>query len=344
MAKVKVSISDIAKSLNISKTTVSFIINGRAKENRISDELVRKVQEKVDELGYKPNHFAKSLRTGKTKIIGLMVEDISNPFFGIIARKIEEKAYKNGYKIVYCSTDNDQERARNFLQMFLTLGVDGCIIAPTINLESDLENMVKSGVEVVLFDRKFDNVLADTVMIDNQLGVYQAVKHLKEQGRQKIGFVGLVLSEEPKEERIKGYKRAVADFGLESLLFTFSFHHDTQVYVERIKEIIQANPQLDALIFGTNYLGISGLEAVNSLNLSIPDQMALVSFDEHDLFRIHKPGITIIAQPMEEIAQFSIELLLDRLENKDNNRKPKVEKVLDTLLIARGSSSGTKAS
>src|SRR5690606_28769055 len=121
MQKLKPSINDLAKKLKISKTTVSFILNGKAKEKRISDTLVEKVKKEALKSGYQPNQFAKGLRTGRTNIIGLMVEDISNPFFASIAKNIEDKVYLNGYKIIYCSTENDKNRGREFLNMFLTL-------------------------------------------------------------------------------------------------------------------------------------------------------------------------------------------------------------------------------
>src|ERR1700712_5634997 len=133
--KKKLSINDIAAQLKISKTTVSFILNGRAKEKRISDELVQIVLKQVEKVGYKPSSLAKSLRTGKSKTIGLMVEDISNPFFAGIARLIEDRAYKNGYKILYCSVDSNVEKTRELISTFRDRHVDGYIIAAPEGIE-----------------------------------------------------------------------------------------------------------------------------------------------------------------------------------------------------------------
>src|SRR5690606_16704683 len=109
---------DIARALGVSTTTVSFVLNGKAKEKRLSEALTKRVMDYVEEVGYKPNELAKSLRTGKTKIIGLIIEDISNPFFSNIARLIEEKAYSRGYRIIYCSTENDSRKALDFIGLF----------------------------------------------------------------------------------------------------------------------------------------------------------------------------------------------------------------------------------
>lgn len=330
--------SDLAKKLNVSTTTVSFILNGKAKEKRISDRLVEKVMEEVSRLGYHRNQFARSLRTGRTNIIGLMVEDISNPFYASIAKLIEEKVYQNGYKIVYCSTENDVARGREFLEMFSTLGVDGCIIAPTQGMEADIRKMAEKGENVVLFDRKFTNDLTDTVMVDNQGGMYQAVEHLIYRGRKNIGLVALALDKPEKEDRIIGFRQAIQDHGLESHVFPLPFKVRYRDYVEDIREIIARNPELDAMVFGTNYLGIAGLEAIIQLGLKIPDDIAMVSFDDHDLFRIHKPGITVVAQPIEEIAQKVINTLLIQLQSPAIVQRKAETITLSTSLIVRESS------
>ncbi|UZR97331.1 LacI family DNA-binding transcriptional regulator [Chondrinema litorale] len=339
MAKTKISINDIATKLNISKTTVSFILNGKAKEKRISDKLVAKVLKKVEELGYQPNQFAKGLRTGRTNILGLMVEDISNPFFASIAKEIEEKAYQNKYKIVYCSTENDKERAKEFLTMFSTLGVDGCIISPTMGMEEHIKKMVDTGMNVILFDRKFENTSNNVVKVNNIEGVYSAVTHLVDRGYKQIALVALTLDSPEKEERIIGYKNAVTDYGLDAHIFPLPFKNDYLDYVEDIMKILEKNKNLDSIIFSTNYLGISGLEAINNLGLKIPDDLAIISFDDHDLFRIHKPNITVVSQPIKQLSHTAMDMLLERLQcnNKDKEESEHKTVTLCTNLIVRES-------
>ena len=337
MAKTKVSINDIATKLNISKTTVSFILNGKAKEKRISDKLVKKVLNKVEELGYQPNQLAKGLRTGKTNIIGLMVENISNPFYASIAKEIEDKAYQNNYKIIYCSTENDKNRAREFLTMFTTLGVDGCIIAPTMGIEDDIRNLVEIGMDVVLFDRKFQNMSTDVVMINNEEGMYNAVEHLFKHDYRNIALIALALDKPEKEDRIVGFKKAMNNHGLEPHVFPLPFKSNFQDYVKDIREILEKEKGFDAIVFGTNYLGISGLEAINDLGLKIPDDLAIVSFDDHDLFRIHKPDITVVAQPIEEIAQTVINTLLKRLQGDEKEKANEIFTLSTNLIVRRSS-------
>ena len=338
MAGNNPSINDLAKKLNISKTTVSFVLNGKAKEKRISDSLVEKVLFEASSIGYQPNQSAQSLRTGRTNILGLMVEDISNLFYASIAKLIEEKVYQNGYKIVYCSTENDLMRAKEFLTMFSTLNVDGCIIAPTRGLENDIEKMVEKGSNIVLFDRTFGNSLTDAVMVDNIGGMYNAVEHLICQGRRNIGLVALSLDKPEDEDRIIGYKQAIAHYGMVPCVYPLPFKVQYQEYVEAIRFFLSENPQLDAIVFGTNYLGIAGLEVINRMNIRIPQDLAMVVFDDHDLFRIYKPSITVVAQPIEEIAQTAIDTLLINLKTSAAEKQPVRTISLSTTLIVRDSS------
>jgi LacI family transcriptional regulator len=338
MQKRKPSINDLAEKLKISKTTISFILNGKAKEKRISDALVTRVEKEILKSGYQPNQFAQSLRTGKTNIIGLMVEDISNPFFASIAKMIEDKVYQHGYKIVYCSTENNLTRAREFLKMFSTLGVDGCLIVPTIGMEDDIAAMIEKGKNVVLIDRKFNNKSADAVLIDNRQSMYDAVEHLIGCGFKKIALIAMALTKPQKEERINGYLAAMKDHALSPQMHSLTFRVHYQEYVGEIFTILREHSDLDAVVFGTNYLGVAGLEAINKLKLKIPDDLAVISFDDNDLFRISKPSISVVAQPLEQIAQTAIDLLLEKMqEPASKNRKPKTI-TLPTSLILRESS------
>src|SRR5690606_23272582 len=207
--KKRILISDIAKALGISVTTVSFILNDKAKEKRISEALTKRVLDYVKKVGYKPNELAKSLRTGKTKILGLIIEDISNPFFGNIARLIESKVYEQGYRIIYCSTNNDVDKARELIQMFYDRQVDGFIITPSDGLEDTVKQLQQSNIPVVLFDRYFPSLETDYVGADNFQGAFDATSHLCQQGYKRIGFVSLYSDQTQMKERSDGYLKAM---------------------------------------------------------------------------------------------------------------------------------------
>lgn len=337
MAK-KLSIVDIANQLNISKTTVSFILNGRAQEKRISDEVVAKVLKLVKEVGYKPNSLAKSLRTGKSNTIGLMVEDISNPFFANIARLIEDKAYENGFKLTYCSTDNKTEKTRELIQMFKDRHVDGYIIAPPEGIEEDIAELMQEGLPVVLFDRYLTNISTDYVVVDNFFSTYNATKHLINQGGySNIGFVNFTSSQTQLQQRMQGYKMAITEHNMKSYVKEIVYVPDNASIIKEIAAFMKEHPFLDAVIFGTNHLGACGLHVINEMGLSVPDQMGVISFDDYEVFQLHSPAVTAIAQPIDKIANEIISIMVQKLVNPAAETKAHTV-MLPTELMIRGSS------
>lgn len=335
--KKKLSIVDIANALNVSKTTISFILNGRAQEKRISSELVERVMKYVTEVGYKPNSLAKSLRTGKSNTIGLMVEDISNPFFASIARLIEDRAYKNGYKIIYCSTDNDTHKTRELIDMFRDRHVDGYIMAPPEGIEEDIESLLKDGMPVVLFDRHLPKVDADFVEIDNLFSAYNATRHLIEQGFKRIAFVTFFSPQTQMVDRVKGYSEAIKSENLDATIKEIAFNHNDELIMEPLRDFLKANQNLDAILFGNNHIGICCLKIMKEFNIQIPGNIALVSFDDHDVFKLHTPPVSAIAQPVEEIADNVITVLLNKLNALSVQEKSK-SIILKTELMIRSSS------
>ena len=333
--KKKVSINDIAKQLGISITTVSFILNGRAKEKRISDKLVKTVLDLVEEVNYKPNTLARSLRTGKTNIIGLMVEDISDPFFGNVARLIEENAYKNGYKIIYCSTENNTEKTLDLIQMFRDRHVDGYIIVPPEGIEEEIKSLIASNKPVVLFDRYLPSVDTDYVVIDNKASAYNATEHLINNGYKNIGLITLDSLQPQMQDRLAGYEEAVKHHGLPNYVKEISYSDNGQV-IKQISTFLQRKKELDALLFSTNYLCVSGLKAIKTMGLRIPEDLAIVCFDEYELFEMYSPPITAISQPIEQISENVINLLLAKLNRTDHQEYQKI--TLPTSFIVRESS------
>ncbi|SOD15351.1 LacI family DNA-binding transcriptional regulator [Pedobacter xixiisoli] len=335
--KKKLSIVDLAKQLNISPTTISFILNGKAKEKRISDELVKRVLKQIEEVGYKPNSLAQSLRTGKTMIIGLMVEDIADPFFSSIARLIEEKAYKNGYKIIYCSTDNDSVKTKDLLSMFQDRHVDGYIISPPEGVEKEVNDLIDNGTPVILFDRYLPDTNADYVVVDNRTSTYEAVLHLINNGYKNIAFITLDSLQTQMQDRLQGYESALTQHNLPHHLKEISFNQDEEQIIRHIVSFLERKPNLDAVFFGTNYLCISGLKALKKLGKKIPEDLAVVCFDDDVVFELHSPSITAIAQPIEEMSEKLITILLGKLNKASKVKKIQTD-ILSPELIIRASS------
>jgi LacI family transcriptional regulator len=341
LKKTTYSLVDIAKQLNISTTTVSFILNGKAEEKRISKALTQKVLRFVEEINYKPNLLARSFRTGKTNTIGLMVEDISNSFFANLARLIEENAYKNGYKILYCSTGNDPGKARELMQMFSDRRIDGYIITPTDGIKNEIDQLVKAGVPVILFDRKYDGSAHDFVVLDNYQSSFDAVEHLVNHGFREIGFITINSLQSQMQQRLAGYEAAVEKFNLKPYIKELSFNLTEAAITDYIADFLQRKKNIDALVFATNYLGIGGIKAINRLKLNIPGDIGVISFDDHIAFDLHNPAISAITQPIELMAEQLINILLNKMVS---NNQAIHQIILPGLLIERQSSTKRKVS
>ncbi len=335
--KKKILIHDIAKHLDVSIATVSLVLNGKAKEKRISDGLAERVLKYVAEVGYKPNQLAKSLRTGKTHVIGLIVEDIANAFFAKIAGLIEKKALARGYRIIYCSTNNDVAQTRDLLAMFQERHVDGYALALPPGVEAEVRALVRSGKPVVLFDRLLPDVLADAVVVDGLTGMYEATRHLLAQGYAGIALVTLRSEQLQLLARRRGYARALHEHGLPELVQEVAFQQEPEQLVQCIQNFIQAHPLCDAMVFATNYLGGYGLEALARLGRRVPEHMGFISFDDSDLFRLYSPPITVVAQPMELMAESVINTLLAALEGSGAPGRVTQTQLAPQLLVRQSS-------
>lgn len=304
---------------------------------RISNALSEKVINLARELNYVPNQLAKSLRTGKSHLIGLIVEDISNPFFAGVARLIEEKADAKGYKIIYCSSNNDVKKTAELIKVFRERQVDGYIITPSPGIENDLQALQQHHLPLVLVDRYLPELNTNYVGVDNKEGTYHAICHLVDQGYQDIGFVTLNTKQPQMLERLAGYEKATREHSLKKWIKKVNYKNSHEQITKEIASYISSNEQLDAIFFATNYLGISGLEAIRTLRLRIPGDIAVISFDDHDLFRLYSPSITVVAQPVEQLSRKSIEVVLNDIEHEQERVKIK-KFILPTSLIVRESS------
>lgn len=332
----KISINDIARELKVSTTTVSFVLNGKAQEKRISEGLVKTILDYVALVGYKPSHLAKSLRTGKSNVIVMLVEDISDPFFSSIARLIEQKTYDSGYKIVFCSTENDTEKTRELIRVFTYRKVDGFIIAPSPGIESEIQSLVDQNIPFVLFDRFFPGLHCNSVVIDNYTGTYNAVHHLAKNGYNNIAFVTVQSAQTQMDQRLRGYYRALKDLNKKPVLQQIPYEFHLTAENEICNFLEQHINTIDAVIFATNYLGITGLEVLSKLKIKSHTDLGIVVFDDSKLFNLVSPSITAIAQPMEKIAEQIITILFKELAADKPIGKTSV--LLPTELIERKSS------
>lgn len=323
----KVSISDIARKAGVSVSTVSFVMNDKAVKMRISREVIEKVENVAREMGYRPNQLARGLRTGKTKTIGLIVENISNAFFATLAKSIEDEAKKYDYKVVYCSTDNDEEKARDLIAMLSQRQVDGYIITPTLNLADDIRRLQLENKPVVLIDRYFpQHEEIPAVLVDNYEGVSRGMEYLFDKGYRKIALVSIETEMAHMKDRLRAYSDVLSRHGLapeERLVRIVPYSSNHEAALNEVTELLStAGKEVDAVFFLTNYLGVLGIEVIKKLHIKIPEQLAVLCFDDNDIFRLYTPTISVIRQPIEAIGQKAMLSLVERLRHTPDEAFP----------------------
>jgi LacI family transcriptional regulator len=315
----KITIKDIATEAQVSISTVSFVINGKGEKMGISAAVIKKVQEVADKLNYRPSMIATSLRTGKTRSIGLIVEDISNQFFADLARVIEDEPKNIDYRVFYCSTGDDDERSEELIHSLLQANVDGFIITPTQNNEDSIEHLLKLKKPVVLVDRYFPGQRVSHVVMDNYEAAHSATKFLIKKGCQNIAVVNNTSEMVQMKLREDGYRDALKEAGIynESFVLHMDYHTNEETRIAGIVSFFKKNPAIDAVLFLANYMGLAGLQAFRGMGIRIPEDISVISFDDHDSFKLHTPTITVIAQPIEDIAIKSIQLLMSQMTDME---------------------------
>jgi LacI family transcriptional regulator len=327
MKKKRVSLSDIALSLGVSRSLVSLVLNGKDAEQGISAETQKRVIAKALELSYKPNHFARGLRLGKSFTIGLIVSDIANGFYSRIARNIEDLAEEHGYNLIICSTDEDIEREQRLIKLLRSKQVDGIIISSSQENPVEFNKHYAEGFPIVLIDRYFKGLEAPCVAVKNRDGSKQVAAHLLKQGYSNP----LVLAIDPAHvytirERCEGFVAEMKKHSIIPVVEHIPFE-DTFKSVERLVEKLLKKKQLPDSIFAlNNNLATACLLALRKFDINIPDQIGLVCFDDVPFFSFMHPSITSIAQPVDDISSSAFEMLMHMIkeESKITSSSPKL--------------------
>lgn len=304
-----VTIRDVAQRAGVSVATVSHVINGT---RRVAPETVARVHRAMEELGYHPNAIAQSLRKRTTYVVGILVSDITNPFFATLVRGAEDAALAAGYSVVVCNSDEDPQKENLYVRALWRRRIDGMLIAPTRDGTSPaLKELTSRGVPFVFVDRKAMDINAPAVLSDNVGGAYLVTRHLLERGHLRIGIVLGIPGATTTEERFLGYRQALEEAGIavqEELVAWGRY---------RVEGGRQAACQLLALpepptaIFSTNNLMSLGvLKELNRRGLKIPADVAIAGFDDLEWAELVQPPLTVAAQNPYEIGRRGFELLL----------------------------------
>jgi LacI family fructose operon transcriptional repressor len=324
------SIKDVAEAAGVSTATVSRVLSNGL---HVRPEVRERVKAAVERLDYRPNLVARSLRSQQSTTIGLIVSDIRNPFFTSLSRAVEDTMYEQGFSVLLCNTDEQPEKEAIYLNLMRDTSIAGVIISPTRRTVASFTDS-NNPFPVVVVDRSIPNVDVDAVLLDNVDAAYRLTTHLIEQGYRRIGALCSNMS--TGLERQTGYEKALREHGL-----ALRAEHVKYVppkmeagYAAALKMIDTAEPP-DALFTVNSLLAAGALQAIQERHLTIPDDIALVTFDETTWASLVQPAITLIAQPTYEIGQTAAELLLQRIADPGRSTR---QVILKGQLLVRGSS------
>jgi len=323
------SIKDVAKIAGVSTATVSRVL---ANQSRVKEDTRKLVLDAVEQLNYRPNLIARSLRVQKSAKIGLVVSDIRNPFFTAIGRAVEDAAYEQGYSVLMCNTDENPAKEEMYLNLLHDENVAGIIFSPTQQFSAGLKSY-RSNIPFVMIDRSVDSKDVDMVLLDNVAAAYELTTHLLENGYRKLaGLFGDASTTSP--ERRRGFQKALKDNGMSPVATHIIGPRINQGY-ETTMGMLAQEDKPDAIFTSNSMLTAGAFQAIRDSKLMVPKDIGLVGFDETTWGALVDPPITLIAQPTEEIGRTATELLFQRIS--EPTRSPKTV-ILKGTLITRGSS------
>jgi LacI family transcriptional regulator len=311
----KPSLKDIARELGVSTALVSYVLNGK-RLNRVSVELADRIRNKAAELNYQADLIARSMKTRKTMTLGLLLPDIANPFFGKLASAIQAEAGRRGYAVLMGSAGEDVTVFAEVLHRFMDRPIDGLILSPVAESIELVRPLQHAGIPVVLVDRFFPEMSLSAVSVDHYRAAFQAVSHLIDQGCKRIGMLSYESALFLIHERERGFRDALAARGLQfhaGQLQRIRYHAMQDTIGPAMDRLLvdEDGNAPDGLFFVANLAATAGIRHLNRRRIRIPDQMAVISFDENEASALFYAPISFMRQPIADIAAESVRLILD---------------------------------
>jgi len=313
---VRITLKDVAEVAGVHTSTVSRVLRG-TEDVRIPQETKDKIFDAAKKLNYQPDHTARSLRMQKSSTIGLIVPDISNPFFARIARSIEMNSFEKGYTLIVCNTDENQDKEIRFMNELLGRRIDGLIIAPVQDSLEHIKMLKDKKFPFVLIDRYFDKMEANAVLSNNEASAHEAVSYLVKQGHKRIALIKGRNSIYTIRKRVEGYQKAVKDLGIDDdpqLIVGDGFSIEDG-YESALKVLNTSNPPTALLISG-NLVTVGVLKAIIEKDLDIPDDISVIAYADNVFSPYLITPLTTISHPMQEIGNRAFDLLLEHITSK----------------------------
>jgi LacI family transcriptional regulator len=330
------TIRDVARRAGVAPITVSRVINN---SGYVSQNTRTRVEAAIDELGYVPNMLGPSLRFKQTMTLAVVLTDITNPFWTTVTRGVEDIAQANGYSTILCNTDESEEKQSQYLHMLLRRRIDGILLVPASSSPKPIQLIKKQGIPVVLLDRVVPDVTVDLVRADSETGAYNLTRYLCSLGHKRIVMLGGPKDVSTAIDRVNGFRRALADSGLEvrdSQILWGDFTQESGYQLA--KQALKMTPLPTAILAANNFIAIGAMWAFHDASLTVPDDIALAAIDDVPPEFTIKPFFTVAKQPAREMGQQAARLLLERVKGETD--RPCQQIILPTEMIIRTSSGG----
>ncbi|WP_288460907.1 LacI family DNA-binding transcriptional regulator [uncultured Chryseobacterium sp.] len=315
----RASIKDIARIAEVSVATVSYVLN-KKEGSRISEATKTRILDVAKSINYTPNKIAKSLKMNKTKLIGLIVADISNDFYSNIARNIEDEAMKLGYTLLIGSCDENPEKFKKLTELFSEQQVDGMIIAPVVDSDEAINKLIQEEYPIVTIDRYLKNVSLPGVMINNSEISEHICDHLVKKDFDEIIYVGYDTELPHLLDRQDGFDKRIGESDISAKRILIGIHNITEEVHQKMQENLDLSKKT-AIYFSSNKLGIAGLRYLIDHNISVPEQVSLVAFDETEAYYLFPTEVSFVQQPLYDMAKESVKLLDNQINNYTTNGK-----------------------
>lgn len=329
-----VSLAEVAAEAGVSARTVARVMNDRAK---VAAATAERVEEIAARLGYKGNELARSLKASRSRTLGLVVPDISNPFFAACCKAIEETARQRGYTIMLCDSDADGQRQTEYVDLLVRRRVDGLIIAAVPGDKDALLPDRVNHLPVIAFDRPAAGSRTD-VVVTNSKGIYDATRHLIEHGHQRVAFVGQMRQMYTTRKRLSGFRRAMKEAGLADDLVRLDAQN---VYdaAQHVQQLLSAPSPPTAVVAGNSLITAGALHFADVEGIRVPENLALIGYDDFELLEFLSPRLTRVRQPTYGMGKAATEAILDLLDEAAVGRR----KIVLPTTLATATSCGCES-
>jgi DNA-binding LacI/PurR family transcriptional regulator len=328
------SLQEVARAAGVSMATVSRAIS---RPGMVNAETRQRVEAAVRELGYRPSRVARRLRVaqGLSDLVGLVIPDLQNPFFADLARGVEDVAARHGYTVLIGNSDESVEKETRYLNVMRAEAVDGIILPPSCEGRSAAVDLARAGVPLVCVDRRLDRAKVDTVLVDNVRGAIEATEHLIAHGHRRIGYLEGKQGVSTTRERLEGYRSALARHGIaDDPALVLSGDSRPESARRLTTQLLQSPERPTALLVGNGMMTIGVLEAIHDLGLRIPEDVAVIGYDDMPWARALTPALTVVRQPGYELGSRAMELLRQRIREPERSI---TTVMLQPDLVVRGS-------